>query len=185
VTSRDGSSVTTGLERTGFVIGFAGRTSAVTAGRFFEAVEVDFLTSFRDDFLGTAFLLFELAFARGRAFACFFLADLGREAERFFLSFFLLAIRLQHRSEPASPVGSQETIRASRRAAFGANRFASITRVFLEVWSWKRIRLDCRRPLPQEEPRREMRITPIMSPDATRQNVPGSLTHGEFAKLSK
>jgi hypothetical protein len=81
--------------------------------------------SFRDVFLGTGLLVFELAFGLGRAFASFLRAVLGREVERFFLSFFLLAIRLQHRSPPASPVWSQGTTRAARRPDSRANRLAS------------------------------------------------------------
>src|SRR3990172_7683548 len=109
VTSLDGSAGTTGRERDGLVMGFDGRRTAAGAVRFFEVEEAPdfFPVSFRDVFLGTALLLFELTFGRRRAFANCFRAFLGREVEGFFLSFFLLAIRLQHRSPPASPVWSR------------------------------------------------------------------------------
>jgi hypothetical protein len=124
------------------VSGFVGLTTATVVGRFFEAAEAGFLGSFRGDFLGTAFLLFALAFGRGRAFfAGFFPEDFGRGVG-LFLSVFLLAIRLQHRSEPASPVGSQETKRASLRSLPERTRLLSNIRVILEVWLGKKIRLD-------------------------------------------
>jgi hypothetical protein len=88
------------------VVGFVGRGTTAGGVRFFRGVDAPdfFPVFFRDVFLGTALLIFELALGRGRAFAGGFRAFLGREVEGFFLSFFLLAIRLQHRSPPASPV---------------------------------------------------------------------------------
>jgi hypothetical protein len=98
-------------------MGFEGRRTAVGAGRFFGAVEPpDFLpVSFRDVFFGTGFLLFDRSFGRGRTFAGLRAAVVREAEDFFFLSFFLLAIRLQHRSPPASPVWSQRTIRAACR----------------------------------------------------------------------
>src|SRR3990172_4349506 len=105
----DGCAGTTGRERDGLVMGFDGRRTSAGAVRFFEAEEAPgfFPVSFRDVFLGTGLLLFELTFGRGRAFASCFRAFLGREVEGFFLSFFLLAIRLQHPSPTPSPLFSR------------------------------------------------------------------------------
>jgi hypothetical protein len=113
-------------------MGFEGRRTAVGAGRFFGAVDApDFLpVSFRDVFFGTGLLLFDLSFGRGRAFAGLRAAFERVAEDFFFFSFFRLAIRLQHRSPPASPVWSQRTIRAACRPDSRPNRLASVIRVF-------------------------------------------------------